>query len=68
MKGSSPSKIGTADPRRAARLMRRATYASVSTAVLLVVAKLAAWGATDSVAMLSSLIDSLLAARKVFGL
>ncbi len=47
-----------ADPRRAARLMRLATYASVSTAILLVAAKLAAWIATDSVAMLSALVDS----------
>lgn len=54
------SKIRAADPRRAARLMRLATYASVSTAVLLVAAKLAAWIATDSVAMLSALIDSVL--------
>ncbi len=54
------SKIGAADPRRAARLMRLATYASVSTAVLLVTAKFAAWIATDSVAMLSALIDSAL--------
>lgn len=54
------SKIGAADPQRAARLMRLATYASVSTAVLLVAAKLAAWIATDSVAMLSALIDSAL--------
>lgn len=54
------SKTGAADPQRAARLMRLATYASVSTAVLLVTAKLAAWIATDSVAMLSALIDSAL--------
>ena len=54
------SKIGAADPQRAARLMRLATYASVSTAVLLVTAKFAAWIATDSVAMLSTLIDSAL--------
>ncbi|MCH8112416.1 MAG: cation diffusion facilitator family transporter [Proteobacteria bacterium] len=57
---SETSKTGAADPRRAARLMRLATYASVSTAVLLVTAKFAAWIATDSVAMLSALIDSAL--------
>ncbi len=45
---------------RAARLMRLATYASVSVAGILVVAKFAAWLATDSVSLLSTLIDSLL--------
>lgn len=39
--------------------MRNATYASVATAAVLVVAKLAAFAYTDSVALLSSLIDSL---------
>jgi ferrous-iron efflux pump FieF len=43
-----------------ARLMRRATYASVSVAGTLVVVKSAAWLLTDSIAMLSTLIDSLL--------
>jgi len=42
------------------RLMRLATYASVSVAVLLIVVKGAAWVVTDSVAILSTLIDSLL--------
>ena len=45
---------------RAARLMRNATYASVSVAVTLIAAKVAAWIITDSVAILSTLIDSLL--------
>ncbi len=45
---------------RAASLMKLATYASVSVAVVLVVAKFAAWLATDSVSLLSTLIDSLL--------
>jgi ferrous-iron efflux pump FieF len=40
--------------------MRRATYASTGTALLLIVLKLVAWGLTDSVALLSSLVDSLL--------
>jgi len=44
----------------AARLMRLATYASVATASLLAVLKLAAWVMTDSVSLLSTLIDSLL--------
>ena len=44
----------------AGRLMRLATYASVTVAGILIVAKLGAWVATDSVAVLSSLIDSIL--------
>lgn len=42
------------------RLARFATYASVSVALLLVTIKTFAWFATDSVAVLSSLLDSLL--------
>ena len=38
--------------------MRWATYASTATAALLIAIKLAAWLATDSVALLSTLIDS----------
>jgi ferrous-iron efflux pump FieF len=45
---------------RMGTLMRRATYASLSVAALLVAVKLVAWFATDSVSLLSSLIDSLL--------
>ncbi len=41
-----------------ARLMRRATYASVAVAGMLIVIKTVAWFMTDSVAVLSSLIDS----------
>jgi ferrous-iron efflux pump FieF len=48
------------DAARAGRLMRAATYASVSVALALIAAKLAGWALTDSVAMLSALIDSLL--------
>ena len=40
--------------------MRAATYASVTVAGTLVVAKMAAWVATDSVSLLSTLVDSLL--------
>ena len=40
------------------RLLRLATYASVSTAVLLILAKLAAWIMTGSVSVLASLVDS----------
>lgn len=43
-----------------ARLMRRATYASVAVASTLILVKLVAWVFTDSVALLSTLIDSLL--------
>ncbi|MHA1536551.1 MAG: cation diffusion facilitator family transporter [Alphaproteobacteria bacterium] len=48
------------DSARAGRLMRNATYASVSVAMALIGAKVAAWIITDSVAILSTLIDSLL--------
>ncbi|MCW5748592.1 MAG: cation diffusion facilitator family transporter [Alphaproteobacteria bacterium] len=40
------------------RLMRLATWASLSVAAVLIVAKLVAWLATGSVVMLSSLVDS----------
>ncbi len=50
----------TLDKARAARLMRNATYASVSVAITLIAAKAAAWIITDSVAILATLIDSLL--------
>lgn len=42
------------------RLRRRATYASVAVAVVLIATKFVAWLDTGSVALLSSLIDSLL--------
>lgn len=42
----------------AARLMRWATYASVSTAVVLIMAKLVAWFVSDSVSVLATLLDS----------
>ena len=41
-----------------ARLVRAATYASTSVALVLVVAKFAAWLLTGSVSLLSSLVDS----------
>ncbi|CAA0121884.1 Ferrous-iron efflux pump FieF [Halioglobus japonicus] len=43
-----------------ARLMRMATYASFSVAVILVLAKTVAWMVTDSVVLLATLIDSTL--------
>ena len=48
------------DLRATGRLMRLAAYASVATAATLIVVKLGAWWLTDSVSLLSSLIDSLL--------
>ena len=42
------------------RLLRIATYSSVATASLLIVAKLAAWLMTGSVSVLASLVDSLM--------
>lgn len=41
-----------------ARLMRLATYASVATALILILAKMIAWFITDSVSILATLIDS----------
>ena len=43
-----------------ARLLRLATYASVSVAVILIVVKLIAWGRSDSVSLLATLVDSVL--------
>ncbi|MEX0759053.1 MAG: cation diffusion facilitator family transporter, partial [Tistlia sp.] len=66
MAGASPDPAAEAAPPRrispaeAGRLMRWATYASSGTALLLIALKLVAWGLTDSVALLSSLVDSLL--------
>lgn len=40
--------------------MRQATYASVSVAAILIAIKFLAWLATDSVAMLATLVDSML--------
>lgn len=45
---------------RAGALMRRATFASVTVAAAMIVVKLIAWLLTDSVSLLSSLLDSLL--------
>src|SRR5260370_12989357 len=41
------------------RLRLRATYASLAVAAVLIAAKLVVWISTDSVALLSSLVDSL---------
>lgn len=52
--------VATVSPEERGALMRRATYASVAVAGLLIVAKTGAWALTDSVSVLSSLLDSLL--------
>ena len=46
--------------RKLQRLLRLATYASVSVAVILIVVKLIAWGRSDSVSLLATLVDSVL--------
>ena len=43
-----------------AKLLRLATYASISVALVLIGAKLIAWGLSDSVSLLATLIDSVL--------
>lgn len=50
----------TANGKAPVRLAQLATYVAVATAVLLIAIKLVAWFMTDSVALLSSLIDSVL--------
>jgi len=50
----------TLAPEEAGRLMRLATYVSVSVAISLILTKLVAWFWTDSVSMLATLIDSTL--------
>jgi len=47
-------------PQQAGRLMRQATYASITVALVLIVAKLVAWGMSGSVSLLATLIDSML--------
>ena len=55
--GNAPS--ATMDP-SAVRLMRFATYASVTVALVLISVKFTAWTMTESVSLLSTLIDSML--------
>ena len=50
----------TLDPARAGRLLRLATYASVTTASVLIAAKLVAALLTGSVSVLASLVDSMM--------
>lgn len=56
----SELRASAATSEEASRLMRRAGLASVTVASVLIVAKLGAWVMTGSVAMLSTLVDSLL--------
>ena len=56
----APGREAPLSAERSGRLMRAATYASLSVAGTLTAAKLAAWLATDSVSLLSTLVDSLL--------
>lgn len=56
----APVSVSPTQPADTARLMRLATYASTATALTLIAAKLTAWAMTGSVAVLSTLIDSLL--------
>ena len=53
-------------PSNAGNLMRWATYASVSIASILIVGKFYAWMVSDSVSLLSTLIDSFLDAAASF--
>ncbi len=50
----------TIDPAKAGRLLRLATYASVATATVLIVVKLAAALMTGSISVLASLVDSMM--------
>ena len=57
---TEPADARAAEAAAQIRLKKLATVASVAVATLLIAAKLAAWLLTDSVAVLSSLVDSLL--------
>ena len=59
-KSKHPVAVAAIARQRAARLMRLATYASVSVASVLVATKIFEWVMTDSVSLLSTLMDSLL--------
>jgi ferrous-iron efflux pump FieF len=56
----APSSKATTPPQEVARLMKLATYASITVASTLIFAKLLAWGMSGSVSLLATLIDSLL--------
>lgn len=56
----SASATNQLPPHESARLLRLATYASTSVALVLIAAKLFAWSASGSVSLLATLIDSML--------
>lgn len=56
--GAATGPVSSANTAETGRLLRLATYASVATACLLILAKLAAWLMTGSVSVLASLVDS----------
>jgi ferrous-iron efflux pump FieF len=53
-------------PAESARLMKLATYASISVAITLIVAKFLAWNLSGSVSLLATLVDSMLDALASF--
>ena len=57
---TAPSEAAATSTERVGLLMKHATYASIAVAATMVVVKLVAWIATDSVSLLSSFLDSLL--------
>jgi len=57
---TEPNALPLSDLATQTRLKKQATLAAVSVAIVLIVAKVAAWTLTDSVAVLSSLVDSFL--------
>jgi ferrous-iron efflux pump FieF len=61
-----PSAASQTPSEEAARLMKMATYASISVAAVLILAKLLAWGMSGSVSLLATLIDSTLDAVASF--
>lgn len=58
--GDPVKNLGRGGLTKEQKLLRWATYASASTASVLIATKLGAWILTDSIALLSSLIDSML--------
>ena len=54
------STINQLPPQETARLLRLATYASTSVALVLIALKFVAWGSSGSVSLLATLIDSML--------
>jgi len=60
MSRTASSRALRASPEETARLMRLATYASVSVATVLILSKLIAWYLSGSVSLLATLVDSVL--------